>query len=403
MCRRGGCGRMSAPIALMAIPGVALTALVTGAVVHTALGLSWAVALLFGALIASTDPIAVVSLFRHLGVPRRLALLVEGESLFNDGASITLFQLILAAILMGEVQLGLGVLRFALAVVGAIAIGSVIGYGGSHLVRHVDNAQAQALATLIAAYGAYLVAEALGISGAIAVVMVGLFFGNYGATAGLSPRSVVALGATWEFLGFMANSLIFLLIGIELDPLTLARNWWVVAIAFLGALVGRAVAVYALLPWLRGQWAVPWRFRPVILWGGLRGAVSLALALSLPFTLPGGQPFPDRALLQILTFGVVAASLVGQGLTMPPLIRALGLASERARDGALEEAQARRHAVEAALLALAHERDRGEISSLHYERLANAYRLEQEQLAEQASRLEEERGDEQAQTPPQSV
>jgi CPA1 family monovalent cation:H+ antiporter len=377
------------PIALLAIPGVLLAALVTGFVLHLALGLSWAVALLFGALIASTDPIAVVSLFRRLGVPRRLALLVEGESLFNDGAAITLFQIILATVITGEVQVGLGVLRFLLTVVGAVVIGTVVGYGGSHIMRRVDNAQAQILATLVAAYGSYLLAETLTVSGAIAVVIVGLFFGNYGAVTGVSPQSVVALGATWEFLGFLANSLVFLLIGIELDPLLLARNWWVVGIAFLGSLLGRAVAVYGLLPWLRGL-LLPWRVRPVLLWGGLRGAVSLALVLSLPLTLPGGAPFPGRALLQILAFGVVALSLVLQGLTMPPLIRALGLVATPSRDddGEAQALRARMHAVEGALLVLERDRDRGEISSLHYERLSNAYRLEREQLAQRAERLE---------------
>ncbi len=384
-------GQNVVPIALLAVPGVLIGALVTGALVHAALGLPWAVALLFGALIASTDPIAVLSLFRHLGVPRRLVVLMEGESLFNDGTAITLFQIILATMLTGEFSIGLGVLHFLITVVGALAVGTAIGYGGSHLMRQVDSAKAQILATVVAAYGAYLLAEALTVSGAIAVVVAGLFFGNYGATAGVSPRSVFALSTTWEFLGFVANSLIFLLIGIELDPLTLARNWWLVGIAFLASLLGRAVAVYGLLPWLRGRQGIPWRFRPVLLWGGLRGAVSLALVLSLPLTVPGGQPFPARDLLQILAFGVVGTSLVVQGLTMPPLIRRFGLVKQQTGEGELEVVQGRLHAVEGALLVLAHEHARGEISDLHYERLSNAYQQEHEQLAQQVRRLEEAR------------
>lgn len=212
------------PITLLAVPGVLIGTAVTGTIVHAALGLSWGVALLFGALISSTDPIAVVSLFRELGAPRRLALLVEGESLLNDGAAITLFQIILVVVLTGELSIAGGVARFIVTVAGALVVGGAVGYGGSRLLRAIDNAQIQITATVVAAYGAYLLAETLTFSGAIAVVATALFFGNYGSASGLSPRSVHALSATWEFLGFVANSLIFLLIGIALDPLTIAGH-----------------------------------------------------------------------------------------------------------------------------------------------------------------------------------
>ncbi|HEY7983788.1 MAG TPA: cation:proton antiporter [Ktedonobacterales bacterium] len=376
------------PIAWLAIPGVLLATLVTGALLHLALGLAWAVALLFGALIASTDPIAVVSLFKYLRVPGRLALLVEGESLFNDGAAITLFQIILVTVVGGGFNLGLGVLRFVLTVAGALVVGAAVGVVGSNLMRRIDNAQAQIMASVVAAYGAYLLAETLTFSGAIAVVVAGLIFGNYGTTGGVSPRLVFALHTTWEFLGFCANSLIFLLIGIELDPLTLLGHWWPILIAFAAALLGRAVAVYGFLPWLRGPLAIPWQFRPALLWGGLRGAVSLALVLSLPLTVPGGQPFPDRGLLQVLAFGVVGLSLVAQGLTMAPLIRRLGLIRPPAAQDELAVLRRRLHATEDTLLVLAEERERGEISDLHYARLANAYQAEHDQLAAQVRQAE---------------
>jgi CPA1 family monovalent cation:H+ antiporter len=212
---------------------------------------------------------------------------------------------------------------------------------------------------------------------------------------GLSLRSVHALGATWEFLGFVANSLIFLLIGIELDPLALLRQWQVIVLAFLASLLGRAVAVYFLLPWLRGRFAVPRRYRPVLLWGGLRGAVSLALVLSLPFTLPDGRPFPERRLLQVMAFGVVGLSLVLQGLTMRPLIARLGLVTERgtdgAREGELEAAQARLAAIEGQRRALTREHELGQVGHLHYERLTRAYALERDRLRERIERLREAR------------
>lgn len=377
------------PVTLLAVPGVLISMLITATIVYAIMKVPWTVALLFGALIASTDPIAVVSLFRDLGVPRRLAMLMEGESLFNDGASITLFRIMLAGILTSEFSLAASLLQFLVTAAGAIFVGVLIGYAGSFLLRVIDNPQIQLLITMIAAYGSYLLAERLTFSGAIAVVLVGLFFGNYGATAGLSPRSVYALSTTWEFAGFVANSFIFLLIGIELDPLVLARDWWPIIIAFLAALVGRAVMVSLLLPLLRGEVRIPYTFGPVLVWGGLRGAVSLALALSLPFTLLNGLPFPYREQLQHMAFGVVAISLLLQGLTMRPLIHWLGLSGEQAQVDQLAFIQARLFATEGALLALEREHERGEVSGLQYERLTRSYQQEHAQLERQLQQMQE--------------
>jgi CPA1 family monovalent cation:H+ antiporter len=335
-------------------------------------------------------------MFRELGAPKRLALLVEGESLFNDGAAITLFQIVLAAVLTGAFSLGAGVLDFVVTVVGALVVGGIIGYGGSLLLRTLDNAQVQVTATVVAAYGSYLLAERFAVSGAIAVVVTGLFFGNYGATRGVGPDTVHALGATWEFLGFLANSLVFLLIGIASDPLTLARAWWPIALTFVAAVVARACAVYLLLPWLRGPRAIPWRFQPAIVWGGLRGAVSLALMLSIPFALPGGQAFPARDTLQVLAFGVVGVSLVLQGLTMRPVIRGLGLISAKGTEAAADALRARLRAVEGALFALTRAHEIGDIGGLHYERLRSAYQQEHDELEAQVRQLPDEQQEESA-------
>ncbi len=376
------------PVGLLAIPGVLITAAVTGAIIHLALGLPLAIALLFGALIAPTDPIAVIALFRNVGAPRRLTLIVEGESLFNDGASIVLFQVILAVVVTGVVDPWSGGARFLVTLAGGFGVGALVGFVGSRLMRAVDNPQAQVTATVIAAYGAYVLADVLTLSGAIAVVVAGLIFGNYGATSGVSPRTVFALGVTWNFLGFVANSLIFLLIGIELDPPTLLRNWWLIVVAFLATLIGRAVTIYGLLPWLRGRQKMPWQYHPAVFWGGLRGAVSLALALSLPLTIASGAPFPYRSVLQTVAFGVVGASLLLQGLTMGRVVRALNLHSAPS-ESSLDLARSRLHAVEGALLVLVRERDQGEIGGLEYQRLSNAYELEYAQLRRQIERAEE--------------
>jgi CPA1 family monovalent cation:H+ antiporter len=378
------------PIGLLAVPGVLITAAVTGAIVHWALGLPWPIALLFGALIAPTDPIAVISLFTSVGAPRRLTLIVEGESLFNDGASIVLFQVILAVIVTGVVDPFSSGSRFLITLAGGFGVGALVGYAGSRLMRAVDNPQAQVIATVVAAYGSYQLADVLSLSGAIAVVVAGLTFGNYGATSGVSPRTVFALGVTWDFLGFVANSLIFLLIGIELDPPTLVRNWWLIIVAFLATLVGRLVTVYGLLPWLRGRQNIPWQYPPALLWGGLRGAVSLALALSLPLTLADGAPFPARNMLQTVAFGVVGASLLLQGLTMGRVVRGLMLAESAPAQTNTDLARSRLHAIEGALLVLARERDQGEIGGLEYERLSNAYEREYAELRRQIESVQDE-------------
>ncbi len=377
-------------IGLLAGPGVLLGMLITAAILHLVLRLAWGPSLLFGALISPTDPIAVVSLFRELSVPRRLAILVEGESLFNDGAAITLFQIVLAALLTGAFSLGDGLITFVVTVAGALILGGVIGYVGSLLLRQVDNARIQITATVIAAYGAYLLAERLAVSGAIAVVVTGLLLGNYGATRGVSPHAIHALGSTWEFMGFVANSLIFLLIGIELDPLVLVRNWWPITVAFLATIVARVCAVYVLLLWLRRVYQVPWTFHPVIIWGGLRGVVSLALMLSIPFTLPGGQGFPDRAMLQLLAFGVVGASLVLQGLTMRPLLQRLRLVVGQQIAAEAEALRVRLRAVEGALFALSRAHEIGDVGGLQYERLRRAYEMQEEDLAAQLRHLPDE-------------
>lgn len=371
------------PVVLLAVPGVIFSMLATAALLHFILGLAWSSALLFGALIASTDPIAVISLFRELGVPRRLALLVEGESLFNDGASITLFGIVLAAITTGQFSLGDGVLRFVITVAGALVVGAAIGWGGSLLLRVLDNPQIQLTISVIAAYGSFLLAERFHCSGAIAVVVTGLLFGNYGSVGGLSLRSVHALSDIWEFLGFVANALIFLLIGIALDPRQIITFWEPITIAFFATLLGRVIAVYALVPTLRGELSIPRAYRPVLLWGGLRGAVSLALVLSIPLTLSDGQAFPDRSLLLLMTFGVVGASLLLQGLTMPPLIRRLGLIEEKSSTDESPIIRARLRAVEGALLTLNREYERGDIGSLHYKRLVSSYEREHDQLEQQ--------------------
>jgi CPA1 family monovalent cation:H+ antiporter len=280
-------------------------------------------ALLFGALISATDPIAVIALFRDLGVSKRLAVIVEGESLFNDGTAAVAFQLILAGILTNHFDAVEGLRQFLVVAIGGALLGLMIGYAASKITAQVDEPRIEITLTTIVAYGSYLLAEHLHVSGVIATVVAGLTIGNYGAQMGMSPRTRVSVWSFWEYMAFLINSLVFLLIGIEVHVAQILESWWTILMAIGAVLLGRVLVVYLLSP-LSGRFGepIPTRWNPVMVWGGLHGSVSIALALSLPET------FPHRSTLLTLCFGVVAFSIVVQGLTMKPLLHWLGIIEE---------------------------------------------------------------------------
>jgi CPA1 family monovalent cation:H+ antiporter len=308
-------------ILLLAVPGVLLTTLFVGGVVTIGTGLPFATAVVFGALIAATDPVAVVALFRELGVPRRLAVAVEGESLFNDGTAIVVFRIALLAAVSGVFDPVDGLFDFFQVALGGMAVGLALGWLAAQLIARIDDRLISATLTTLLAYGAYLVAEQLHVSGVLAVVVAGLLTGNLG-TAGASPTAKSMIFDLWEYLAFIANSLIFLLIGLDIDLSQLWANLWPIAVAVVAVVVSRAAVVYG-LSWLSSlgsdRTRVPLRWRHVLFWGGLRGAISLALALSLPATLP------DRDMLESMAFGVMLFTLMGQGTTIQLLLRRLGL------------------------------------------------------------------------------
>src|SRR5438067_1430434 len=300
------------PIALLAVPGVVLTALFLAAGIHFVLGVAWETALLFGAIMSATDPVSVLAVFRQIGAPRRLSVILEGESLFNDGTSLVLFSIILASV-VEQRQSDLMVMggQFVVVVVGAVALGAAVGYVVSFLLSRVNDYLVETAMTLVLAYGTYLLAERVGVSGVIAVVVAALVVGNYGRQAAMSPTTRLAVSSTWEFFGFLANSLIFVLIGLELDIGKLLHYVGPTLLAIAAVLAGRA-AVVAASSWVLRyiHRPIPYRWQSVLVWGGLRGSLALAMALSLPFALPGNHPFPDRDLLQVMTFGVILFSLL---------------------------------------------------------------------------------------------
>jgi len=310
-----------APILVLAVPGVLLTTFFVGGVVALGTGLPFATAVVFGALIAATDPVAVIALFRALGVPHRLAVALEGESLFNDGTAIVIFRLAVSAAVLGVFDPVSGLFDFFQVALGGIAVGLALGWLAAQLIARVNDHLVSATLTTLLAYGTYLVAERLHVSGVLAVVVAGLVTGNLGA-AGVSPTTKSMIFSLWEYLAFLANSLVFLLIGLDIDLPLLWANLWPIAVAVAAVLISRAVVVYG-LSWLvflgRGRQRFPLRWRHVLFWGGLRGAISLALALSLPVTLAG------RDMLEAMVFGVMLFTLLGQGTTLQFLLRRLGL------------------------------------------------------------------------------
>lgn len=303
-------------IMLLAVPGVVITTLIVGGILTLGTTLSLSVSLVFGSLIAATDPISVVALFRALGVPKRMSVLIEGESLFNDGTAIVLFSLMLTVALTGKFNLLDSLSSFIRVSVGGIVVGLVLGWLVSRLIARVDDYLIETTLTTVLAFGAYLIAEQLHFSGVLAVVAAGLINGNIGPQ-GMSPTTRIVLFNFWEYVAFLANSLVFLLIGLEINIPALLSVWPLILWAILAVFVARLVVVYS-LSWIARQAAepIPIKWQHVLTWGGLRGAICLALALSLPSSMGS-----DRDLLRAMAFGVVLFTLLVQSTTMGPFIR----------------------------------------------------------------------------------
>jgi CPA1 family monovalent cation:H+ antiporter len=312
--------RDSASLLLLANLGVLVAAFVVGYLVHWSTGLPLSVALLFGAIISATDPISVIAIFRDLRMERRLSVIIEGESLLNDGTAAALFQILLAGVIAGHLALTTGIVQFIFAVLGGAILGIVLGYVASRITGKINDPEVEITLTTVVAYASYLLAYQLHLSGIIATAAAGLIVGNLGAKNCMTPESRSAVESFWAYVAFAMNSLVFLLIGLEVHIDALVRSWRPVLFAIGAVLLGRALSVYLLVPAsnLLGE-KIPGRWQHVIVWGGLRGALALALALSLD------NNFPERSRILDLTFGVVVFSILVQGLTIKPLLRLLKL------------------------------------------------------------------------------
>jgi CPA1 family monovalent cation:H+ antiporter len=321
------------PIALLAVPGVILTAFLLAAGLHYVAGVPWQISLLFGAIMGATDPVSVLATFRQIGAPRRLSMLVEGESLLNDGTALVLFRILLGIILTGEVNnLLWNVGEFVVVIVGAVAVGAAAGFLASMIFARMDDYLVETTVTVVVAYGTYLLAEQLHVSGVIAVVVAALVVGNYAREHMMSPTTRISVSSTWEFFGFIANSLIFLLIGLEVNSTRLAQYWPEAILAIVLVLAVRAVVVgLAALASRYIHAPLPRNWQVVMVWGGLRGALSLAMALSLPLSVDTTGFGDARHFLLVVTFSVILFSLLVQSLTMKPLLDRLGLVPDKPR------------------------------------------------------------------------
>lgn len=317
-------------ISLLAMPGVLVAVLLTGLataaafhVLDPATGMTLQYSLVFGALVAATDPIAVVAMFKSLHVPSRLATLIEGESLFNDGTSVVFLGLLLSYVAGATSSAASLGVAFVTVAGGGVVAGLIVGVLTQRTISRINDPMIEITVSVIAAYGSFSLAEQFHVSGVIATVVAGMYAGYHLKRSGMEPATHIAAAAFWEYLAFALNSVVFLLIGFEIEIASLRAAWVEIVIAYVAVMVVRAIVMTATHAAVRGSAErLPRGWGTVLTWGGLRGALSMVLALALPLT------FPNRALLVTLTFGVVLLSILVQGLSMTWVLRRLGIVAD---------------------------------------------------------------------------
>jgi CPA1 family monovalent cation:H+ antiporter len=380
-------------ISLLAIGLVLATMVAVAAVAHVALGFGWAEAFVLGAIVSPTDPVAATSIARRLHVPGRIVTIVEGEALINDGTALVAYKFAVAAVVTGSFSLLEASGEFVLNAAGGVAVGIAVGAAVAAVRRRLDNPPVEVTIALFTAYFAYLPAEAIGVSGILAAVTVGIYMGRLTSRL-TSPTTRIQGVAVWEIVTFVLNSALFVLIGLQLPTVVEGIDGLraeLIADAALIAATVMLVRIAWVFPFTYGPRLVwrrmrerepppPWQHTLIVAWTGMRGAVSLAAALALPLATDVGAAFPERDLIIFLAFSVIVATLLAQGLTLPTLIRALRVddADEQLE---LEEIEARLEAADAALARI--EELAGEDWALDdtIERIRGAYRYRQRRFA----------------------
>ena len=313
--------RRELPLLLLLVTlGVLLAAGIVAAGMHYLIGWSWLGAAFFGILIAATDPVSVIAMFKQIDVDERLHLLVESESLLNDGVAAVGFAILLAIAAGGAATpLGIGG-KLAVTVVGGIVAGAVVAGPLLLIAGRTTDHLVEITLTTLAAWGSFLLAEHFHVSGVLAALTAGLLVGNVGWMGSISDSGRPAVLSFWEYVAFLINSLVFILIGGREANISIGPLLSVAAVAVVLSLIGRAASVYPVaLMFRRSGLGIPSAYQHVLWWGGLRGALALALALALPANIP------ERGDIISVAFAVVAFSIFVQGLTMEPLMRRLGL------------------------------------------------------------------------------
>jgi monovalent cation/hydrogen antiporter len=370
------------PISFLAIGLVAATVCSVAVIAHAAVsGLSWAAAFTLGAIVSPTDALAATDVIRRVGAPRRVVAIIEGESLVNDGLALVLYKTAVTAAIAGTFSLWDASWRTIVNIIGGIAVGLGVGYVVRQVRRRVDDAPTEVALALLSGYLAYLPASAIGVSGVLAAVTIGVYMGWY--TPQLTTGTTRISGnAFWEILTFLINALLFALVGLQLHGILdrlggrstssliadaaivsvvviVTRILWIPVVAYLPRWLFRSIRERDPYP--------PWQWPVVISWAGIRGAVSLAAALALPTN------FPARDLIVFLTFAVILVTLVGQGLTLPLLIRVLHVEDDGGAER--EDAKARIKASEAALARLEELEQEGWVREDTAERTRGQYRF----------------------------
>jgi monovalent cation/hydrogen antiporter len=370
------------PIGLLAIGLVIATTVGVAVVAHTFVdGLSWASAFVLGAIVSPTDPLAATSIARRLGVPRKLVMTVEGESLVNDGSGLVLYRVAVAAVVTGSFSVFETGGLFVLAVGGGVGVGLGVGWIVRQVRLRLDNPPAEITISILTGYVAFISAELLGVSAVLAAVTAGIYLGWH--TPELTTAQVRLQGlAVWEIVQYLLNAFLFVAVGLQLpvildalDDVPVSRLVGYAALVGATVIVLRFAWVFAVLQapkWIARRTS-SWQGAVFVSWAGMRGAVSLAAALALPLSTDAGAPFPGRDLIVFLTFGVILATLVGQGLTLPLVIRALRLEDDGLEDR--EDAKARLHVAEAALARLEELVDEDWVREDTAERVRGSYRF----------------------------
>ncbi len=393
-------------IALNSIGLTLATAGVVGVVAHEVIDLPWAVSFALGAIVSPTDPAAATAIMRRVGAPRRMVNILEGESMINDAAALVTYKVAVAAAIGEGVSGSHTVLQFFGDAAGGIAIGFVVGEVIAEIRKRVNDVNTELTISLFSAYGAFVPADQLGVSGVLAVVTCGLILG-FRAPEIASPESRMQGFALWSILTFLLNATLFILIGLQLPAIVDGLSGEPA-----GQVVGYAALIIAVVIAMRFVWTNlatvlirtldrrpsqiarrgTWQLRVAGSWSGMRGAVSLAAALALPLTLNSGEPFPGRDLIQFITFSLILVTVVGQGLTLPWLIRRLGLI-EDGTDEEHEELKARLVIARAALDRVDELENEDWTQDGTIERVRALYNFRQRRFRARAGKIEQD-GDE---------